>query len=452
MIDLKALGAYIHNKRTSLGISSTELANKAEIGRTTLWILERGENPKTGRASRPAKDLLERLGLALCLAPDEIDVLLELAGYKVRRPSSPSTTPVPASRSDAFQPGGVSPDSDSRDQSALIRALMDALTEQHKQLVQELRDEFRQAIREITGDQASPFPRFYPAVTTDRFWYIIHENDAHNGLMRELAQGPVSLVGSHFFEMYFWPPVRRVMEANGQWLPRAIRTMAGFRAMLANYLQEAPQRRHEYDALIDRLSSRLPDFAHVYAGADQVVPMLPERSTRPQHTAAYHFHLPLRPSGSIDLAFDAMLTLTHGDYSEQTLTLAPANEETRIALILLCLAHAPLLAERSNDPLRQALWWLSAIKTVEERLTLTGLDRRWEPQEAFSRIRSERERAASDMGSLTAETVLGELQETIAHLADRSRLERQLLTNLLLHFTGNPAALNRCLAHAGEWV
>lgn len=452
-MDLKALGTYIHDKRASLGISSTDLANKAEVGRTTLWILERGENPKTGRASRPAKDLLERLGLALCLEPEEIDNLLELAGYTVRRPSSPSSTPpATASRSDAFQPGGGASDSDPRAQSALIRALMDALTEQHKQLVQELRDEFKQAISLIAGDQASPFPRFYPAVTTDRFWYIIHENDAHNGLMRELAQGPVSLVGSHFFEMHFWSPVQQAMDASGQWLPRAIRTMAGFRAMLADYLQEAPQRRHEYDALIDRLSSRLPDFAHVYAGAAQVVPVLPERSARPQHTAAYRFHLPLRPSGAIDLVFDAMLTLTHGDYSEQTLTLAPANEETRIALILLCLAHAPLLAERSNDPLRQALWWLSAIKTVEERLTLTGLDRRWEPQEAFSRIRSERERAAPDVGSLTSETVLLELQETIARLVNRQGQERELLINLLLHFTGNPVALNHFLVKASEWA
>ncbi len=69
MMDLKALGAYIHNKRESLGISPSELASKAEVGRTMLWILERGENPKTGKPSRPTKDLLERLGFVLCLEP-----------------------------------------------------------------------------------------------------------------------------------------------------------------------------------------------------------------------------------------------------------------------------------------------------------------------------------------------------------------------------------------------
>lgn len=453
MIDLKALGAYIHDKRESLGISPSELASKAEVGRTTLWILERGENPKTGKPSRPTKDLLERLGFVLCLEPTEIDTLLELAGYTVRRPSAacPIQQVTPA-RSETFLPVVGAFVSNPQDHSALINTLIDALAEHRKQLIKDIRDEFRQALREAREDRPSPFPRFYPAVTTDRFWYIIDENDIHNGFQRELSQGPVSLVGSHFFEMYFWLSIRQSMDASGQWLPRAIRTVAGFRAMLAAYLREAPQRRHEYDALVDRLSSRLPDFAHVYESAGHVAPVLPERTTAPQHISTNHFYLPLRPSGGIDLVFDSTLVLPRADYSEQTLTLVPANDETRIALILLCLAHAPLLAERSSDPLRQALWWLSAVKTVDERLTHTTPDRWWEPQEAFSRIRSEWERAVTDAGHLTAEKVLAELQETIARLADSRGLDRRLLVQLLLHFTDNPATLSHCLANVAEEV
>jgi transcriptional regulator with XRE-family HTH domain len=452
-MDLKALGAYIHNKRQSLGISPSELAGKAEVGRTTLWILERGENPKTGKPSRPTKDLLERLGFVLCLEPAEIDTLLELAGYTVRRPSAalPAQQATPA-RSETLLPVVSAFVGNSQDYSALVNTLIDALAEHRKQLIKDIKDEFRQVIREVKVDRPSPFPRFYPAVTTDRFWYIIDENDAHNGFQRELSQGPVSLVGSHFFEMYFWLPIRQAMDASGQWLPRAIRTVAGFRSMLADYLREAPQRRHEYDALIDRLSSRLLDFAHVYESAGRVAPMLPERTTAPQHISTNHFYLPLRPSGGIDLVFDSTLVLPRADYSEQTLTLVPANDEARIALILLCLAHTPLLAEHGNAPLRQALWWLSAIKTVEEGLTHAGPDRWWEPQEAFSRIRSERERVAPEVGRLTAEMSLAELQETIARLANNRGLERRLLIQLLLHFTDNPATLNHCLAKAGEWV
>ncbi len=453
MMDLKALGAYIHDKRESLGISPSELASKAEVGRTTLWILERGENPKTGKPSRPTKDLLERLGFVLCLEPAEIDALLELAGYTVRRPSAarPSQQ-ITLPRSETLLPAVGALVGNQQDHSALINALIDALAEHRRQLIKDIRDEFRKAIREAREDRPSPFPPFYPAVTTDRFWYIIEENDAHNGFQRELAQGPVSLVGSHFFEMYFWLPIRQSMDASGQWLPRAIRTVAGFRAMLADYLWEAPQRRHEYDALVDRLSSRLPDFAHVYESAGRVAPVLPQRTMAPQHISTNHFYLPLRPSGGIDLVFDSTLVLPYADYSEQTLTLVPANDETRTALILLCLAHTPLLTERSSDPLRQALWWLSAIKTVEEGLTHTGPDRWWEPQETFSRLRSERERTTPDAGHLTIEQVLAELQRTIAHLADSRGLERRLLVHLLLHFTDNPATLNHCLAKAGERV
>lgn len=452
-MDLKALGAYIHDKRASLGLSSSELASRAAVGRTTLWILERGENPKTGRASRPAKDLVERLGFVLGLEPAEIDMLLELAGYRVRRPSLPALTQqVPASRSDAFPPAVGPSGGDPYEQSALLKALMATLADQREQLVQDLRDEFRQAIRDVTGEHAPPFPRFYPAVTIDRFWYIIGENHAHNSLLCELSQGPVSLVGSHFFELHFWTPFRRAMDASDQWLPRAIRTLAGFRAMLADYLREAPQRRHEYDALIDRLSSHLPDFAHIYASAEQVAPVLPERTLAPQHIAVNRISLPLRPSERVDLVFDSMLTLPRSDYSEQTLTLAPENEETKIALILLSLGHTPLLAERSSEPLRQALWWLSAIKTVEEYLTTTAPNRWWEPQEAFSRIRSELERATPDASRLTTETALADLQATIARLAASRGLERRRLINLLLHFTGNPATLNHCLTEAREWA
>lgn len=452
-MDLKALGAYIHNKRESLGISPSELASKAEVGRTTLWILERGENPKTGKPSRPTKDLLERLGFVLCLEPAEIDALLELAGYTVRRPSvvSPPQQITPA-HAETFLPVVGAFVGNPQDHSALINTLIDALAEHRRQLIKDIRDEFRQAIKEVKADRPSPFPRFYPAVTTDRFWYIIDENDAHNGFQRELSQGPVSLVGSHFFEMYFWLPIRQSMDASGQWLPRATRTVAGFRAMLADYLREAPQRRHEYDALIERLSSRLRDFAHVYESAGRVAPVLPERTTAPQHISTNHFHLPLRPSGGIDLVFDSTLVLPRADYSEQTLTLVPVNDETRIALMLLCLAHTPLLIERSNDPLRQSLWWLSAVKTVEEGLAYAGPDRWWELPEAFSRIRSERERSALDAGHLMIEKVLAELQETIAHLADSRGLERRLVAHLLLHFADNPATLNHCLAKAGERV
>ncbi len=428
-MDLKRVAAIIHEKREASGIPPAVLARKAGVGRTTLWILERGENPKTGKPSRPAKDLLERLGTVLCLTPAELDELLDLAGYTPRRPDAAAAQAAPTS----------APASAPQQQGATIKDFVDAMLALHRQLAEDFRAELRQVVREFAREQPSPFPRYYPAITLDRFWYVLVANATQTALLREFAQSPVSVTGYHFFEMYFWPPLRRAMAASGQWLPRAVRTVASFQAILGAYLQEMPQRRHEYDALIERLSARLDDFDHVYAAAQQVAVTIPERSLAPQHTSTNQFHLALRPSGAIDFVFHSLLTLARGDFSEHTLTLVPANDETRAALILLCLAHAPLLAAQSDDPRQQALWSLSAIKTVEEGLLNATLDRWWEPPVAFERIRSDLERAFPER-DVSAERLLAQVRETILRLTASRELSGQVLLDLLTHFSATSLA------------
>jgi transcriptional regulator with XRE-family HTH domain len=82
-MDLKKLGTLIHNKREEIGIPPSILAEKTGIRRPTLWIYERGENPKTGKPSRPSKDKLERLAEVLHMSQEETEELLSLADYTV---------------------------------------------------------------------------------------------------------------------------------------------------------------------------------------------------------------------------------------------------------------------------------------------------------------------------------------------------------------------------------
>ena len=81
-MDLKKLGTIIHTKREEVGIPPSVLAEKTGIRRPTLWIYERGENPKTGKPSRPSKDKLERLAAVLHMSKEETEELLALADYK----------------------------------------------------------------------------------------------------------------------------------------------------------------------------------------------------------------------------------------------------------------------------------------------------------------------------------------------------------------------------------
>lgn len=100
-MDLEQLGALIHYKREEAGIPLSTVAKRAGIGRSTLWIIERGANPQTGNPSRPAKETIERLAEALHLNQAETEELLSLADYTVAGPSTdtranllPATSPT----------------------------------------------------------------------------------------------------------------------------------------------------------------------------------------------------------------------------------------------------------------------------------------------------------------------------------------------------------------------
>jgi transcriptional regulator with XRE-family HTH domain len=80
-MDLKRLGNILQDRRETLGIPAAVLARRAGIARSTLWMVENGENPRTEKPSRLSKDKLERLMTVLRIDPQEQLELLNLAGY-----------------------------------------------------------------------------------------------------------------------------------------------------------------------------------------------------------------------------------------------------------------------------------------------------------------------------------------------------------------------------------
>src|SRR5436853_2386663 len=103
-MDLEKLGTIIRNKREEIGIPPSILAEKTGIRRPTLWIYERGENPKTGKPSRPSKDKLERLAEVLQMSQAEKEELLSLADYQItKQPSQALNQNSVAAKADATQ-------------------------------------------------------------------------------------------------------------------------------------------------------------------------------------------------------------------------------------------------------------------------------------------------------------------------------------------------------------
>src|SRR5437764_6956585 len=93
-MDLEKLGKMIRQKREEIGIPPSVLAEKTGIRRPTLWIYERGENPKTGKPSRPSKDKLERLAEVLHMSQIETEELLSLADYKLPKQQQQTSSQV----------------------------------------------------------------------------------------------------------------------------------------------------------------------------------------------------------------------------------------------------------------------------------------------------------------------------------------------------------------------
>lgn len=76
--DLLRLGRDLEAARLTAGLSAREVADMAGLSPVYLRALERGNNPKTGKPSRPSAEALINICRALGTPPEP---MLELAGY-----------------------------------------------------------------------------------------------------------------------------------------------------------------------------------------------------------------------------------------------------------------------------------------------------------------------------------------------------------------------------------
>lgn len=80
-MDLEKLADLLRKQIQSSGIPIAEVARRAGIGRSTLHLVLRGANPRTGKPTRLSRDRLERLAAVLALDEDARIALLKLAAY-----------------------------------------------------------------------------------------------------------------------------------------------------------------------------------------------------------------------------------------------------------------------------------------------------------------------------------------------------------------------------------
>src|SRR5579884_80497 len=102
-MDLIRLATLIRNKREEIGIPLAVAAKRAGIGHATLENLERGKNPRTGKPSRPGRQILEQIAPVLRMSQEELNEALMLADYTVTSQVSLPLT-INTEKKEQFQP------------------------------------------------------------------------------------------------------------------------------------------------------------------------------------------------------------------------------------------------------------------------------------------------------------------------------------------------------------
>ncbi len=286
------------------------------------------------------------------------------------------------------------------------------------------------------SDFRSPTRSYYPTFIHDSLWYITKENKAQQLLVGQ------SSAGAHFFEMLFSPQLQEWMgplqETTG---PRAIRY---FETFTDDYRKASHEFHRQYVQTIERLHQN-PAFSRMLEISHNLNPHinLPERLSEPFYTC--RVIMPWLLSPSIMLHFRSMAQLlyegllVHTDEHPCQVTLVPEDYVTEVALIFLYLAFTvSRLDDLATDYLKQILWLLTILKTVQEGLA-DGSEHMsdWEPDTAFARIYATLNATFSHYGGDAADQVIEEIRE-IARLLEDEYMLKEELPLLLEGFLGAP--------------
>ncbi len=256
---------------------------------------------------------------------------------------------------------------------------------------------------------------YYPTIIHDPLWYITGENKAQRLLVG------VSVVGMHFFELFFAPQLR-------QWLgplqetsaPRAIRY---FDMFTVTYLRDEHELHAEYEQTMKYLL-QLQDFRDLLEISRKlnIRLNLPDNSEAPFYTC--RVILPM-------------------------------------ALILLLLASTAQALDEDDKgytpSFMQFIWLLTVVKTVKEGLTRDGgeedededEDWRWEPESAFGRIHEE---LAAKFREDQVDGVIAEFREISRALDDKGIVDKGVLLGMLYSFTGSMRQLDQLGVFLGEEI
>ena len=283
---------------------------------------------------------------------------------------------------------------------------------------------------------------YYPTFIQDSLWYIIEENKAH-----QLLVGG-SVVGMHFFELFFAPQLREwmgpIQETSA---PRAVRY---FDVFTADFLREEHELHARYEQVMKRLW-QLPEFRNFLDMSRKctIYINLPEQTEIPFYTCRVLLPWPL--SQEITLHFRSLAQVLYKDLLVPTnrryyrVILVPENNETEVALILLHLTspasgldHAEILS------LKQFLWGLTILKTVREGLRrIDEDDTQWEPEDAFERHWHELEMRFSTSAKDTTDEILAESRSIIEELDEQGTVDRESLLIMLKSLADRQVALEQ---------
>ena len=290
------------------------------------------------------------------------------------------------------------------------------------------------------------FRAYYPALIQDPLWYISGENKAHQLLIGN------SVVGAHFFELFFAPQLREWMEPIQETsAPRAIKY---FTAFTSTFLKEE----HEFHAECEQTMTRLlqlQDFRYMLE-VSRKLPIrlyIPDNTEAPFYTCRVILPWPLSPQ--ITLQFRSMVKIMHrnwlvrSDIHDYQVTLVPENYETEVALILLHLVSASQCYHEDNPgfmtSFMQFTWLLIVIRTVKEGLTRGDEegDTTWEPESAFGRIRDKLANEYSEHATDQIGMMIAEFREIIETLVSKEMVDKERVLVMLYGLASTMSFLHK---------
>jgi len=284
-----------------------------------------------------------------------------------------------------------------------------------------------QAEQKILLDAPNSYPHYYPSFVLDFLWYITEENAAYQVLL-----GGTSVVGFHFFEMFFSQQSRELL--GNDWNDHLIKDIRYFMDTTSEYQKEDHIYHKQYIRTRERLA-QLPGFNEIFSS---LTPLPFDRSRKPFKAGTLYARYRLSERHTLQLKFDAIVQFIPDDPPKHYVTFVPLNQETKAGLILMYLAQfEPMPKNVDDNLLQERLWRLALLKTVEEGLTKGDTDINWEPLAAFNRVRRELDAEFSNLAANPIGEATVRLRTLIERLDEDKLLDKEVLANWAIGFSGD---------------